>query len=35
VTIGDGLTGEEHVVATAGAFLQEGEVVRPVLKSTG
>jgi len=33
VTIADGLNGKEHVVATAGAFLQEGEVVNPVVKS--
>jgi HlyD family secretion protein len=31
VTIADGLAGTDHVIATAGAFLQEGELVRPVL----
>jgi HlyD family secretion protein len=31
VTIADGVTGKEQVVATAGAFLQEGELVNPVL----
>ena len=32
VTIADGISGSEHVVATAGAFLQEGELVKPILK---
>jgi HlyD family secretion protein len=32
VTIADGIVGSDQVVATAGAFLQEGEVVNPVLK---
>jgi HlyD family secretion protein len=32
VTIAEGVKGKEQVVATAGAFLQEGEVVNPVLK---
>ena len=32
VTIADGIVGTDQVVATAGAFLQEGEVVNPVLK---
>jgi HlyD family secretion protein len=32
VTIADGLGGTDQVVATAGAFLQEGELVNPVLK---
>jgi HlyD family secretion protein len=32
VTIGDGVTDKDQVISTAGAFLQEGEVVRPVLK---
>jgi HlyD family secretion protein len=32
VTIGEGIEGNEQVVATAGAFLQVGELVRPVLK---
>ncbi|HEX4242304.1 MAG TPA: efflux RND transporter periplasmic adaptor subunit [Steroidobacteraceae bacterium] len=35
VTIADGVTGQEQVVATAGAFLQEGEVVRPVPSESG
>ncbi len=35
VTIADGLSGKERVVATAGAFLQEGEVVNPVVKTAG
>jgi HlyD family secretion protein len=30
VTITDGVSGKEQVVATAGAFLQEGELVNPV-----
>jgi RND family efflux transporter MFP subunit len=33
VTIADGVSDKEQVVATAGAFLQEGEVVNPILKS--
>jgi HlyD family secretion protein len=32
VTIAEGITGKDQVVATAGAFLQEGELVNPVLK---
>ena len=32
VTIADGIGGKDQVVATAGAFLQEGELVNPVLK---
>ncbi|MHB8723573.1 MAG: efflux RND transporter periplasmic adaptor subunit [Steroidobacteraceae bacterium] len=32
VTIADGIVGTDQVVATAGAFLQEGELVNPVLK---
>jgi len=32
VTIADGIDAKEQVVATAGAFLQEGELVNPVLK---
>ena len=32
VTIEDGVTSKEQVVATAGAFLQEGEQVNPILK---
>jgi HlyD family secretion protein len=35
VTIADGISGKEQVVATAGAFLQEGELVIPVLKESG
>jgi|HubBroStandDraft_1064217.scaffolds.fasta_scaffold00124_48 HlyD family secretion protein len=35
VTIAEGITGKEEVVATAGAFLQEGELVNPVLKESG
>ena len=35
VTIAEGITGKEQVVATAGAFLQEGELVNPVLKESG
>jgi RND family efflux transporter MFP subunit len=31
VTITDGVAGRDKVVATAGAFLQEGDVVKPVL----
>jgi HlyD family secretion protein len=35
VTIADGVKDKDQVVATAGAFLQEGEAVKPVLKTTG
>ena len=35
VTIAEGLNDKDQVVATAGAFLQEGEVVNPILKSAG
>jgi HlyD family secretion protein len=35
VTISEGVSGKEQVVATAGAFLQEGELVNPVLKGPG
>jgi HlyD family secretion protein len=35
VTIADGISGKDQVVATAGAFLQEGEQVKPVLKGLG
>jgi len=35
VTIADGIGGKDQVVATAGAFLQEGELVIPVLKVPG
>jgi len=34
VTIAGGLNSEERVIATAGAFLQEGELVRPVSKDS-
>ena len=34
VTIADGIDGKDQVVATAGAFLQEGELVNPVLKDS-
>lgn len=34
VTIAEGINGKEQVVATAGAFLQEGEQVNPVLKDS-
>jgi HlyD family secretion protein len=32
VTISEGVSDKDQVVATAGAFLQEGELVKPVLK---
>jgi HlyD family secretion protein len=35
VTISDGVKYQEAVVATAGAFLQEGEVVNPIVKDAG
>jgi RND family efflux transporter MFP subunit len=35
VTIAEGINGSEQVVATAGAFLQPGELVKPVLKESG
>ena len=35
VTIAEGVNGKEQVVVTAGAFLQEGELVKPVLKESG
>ncbi len=35
VTIAEGISGKEQVVATAGAFLQEGELVNPVLRDSG
>ena len=35
VTISDGVSNNEQVVATAGAFLQAGEVVKPVLRDKG
>jgi len=35
VTIADGVSGNDQIVATAGAFLQEGELVIPVLRESG
>ena len=35
VTIAEGIGGKEQVVATAGAFLQEGELVNPVSSVSG
>jgi HlyD family secretion protein len=35
VTISEGVSGKDQVVATAGAFLQEGELVNPVMKDSG
>lgn len=35
VTISQGVTASDRVVATAGAFLQEGEVVKPVVVAGG
>lgn len=35
VTIGDGINGKDQVVTSAGAFLQEGELVKPVLRELG
>ena len=35
VTISQGVTASDRVVATAGAFLQEGEVVKPVMIAGG
>jgi RND family efflux transporter MFP subunit len=35
VTIADGVGGKEQVVTTAGAFLQEGELVNPVSSAAG
>jgi len=35
VTISEGVGSKDQVVATAGAFLQEGELVNPVLKDSG
>lgn len=34
VTIAEGVGGKDQVVATAGAFLQEGEVVKPILTAS-
>ncbi len=35
VSIADGVKDKDRVVATAGAFLQQGEVVNPILKDAG
>jgi RND family efflux transporter MFP subunit len=35
VTIAEGVSNKEQVVATAGAFLQEGELVKPIAKQSG
>jgi multidrug efflux pump subunit AcrA (membrane-fusion protein) len=35
VTIADGVGGKDQVVVSAGAFLQAGEIVNPVLKESG
>jgi HlyD family secretion protein len=35
VTIGEGLNPRDQIVTTAGAFLQEGETVKPVLAAAG
>jgi hypothetical protein len=35
VSIADGVKAKDLVVATAGAFLQQGEVVKPMLKDAG
>jgi RND family efflux transporter MFP subunit len=35
VTISEGINGKELVVATAGAFLQEGELVNPISRDPG
>jgi hypothetical protein len=35
VTIAEGLAGTDQVIATAGAFLQEGELVKPVSIPSG
>ena len=35
VTIAEGINGNEKVVSTAGAFLQDGELVKPVLTEPG
>jgi multidrug efflux pump subunit AcrA (membrane-fusion protein) len=34
VTISEGIDGKDQVVTTAGAFLQEGEVVKPVARGS-
>jgi HlyD family secretion protein len=35
VTIADGIDPKDQIVTTAGAFLQEGETVKPVLIAAG
>jgi HlyD family secretion protein len=35
VTISEGVGAKDQVVATAGGFLQQGEVVKPVLQQSG
>jgi HlyD family secretion protein len=35
VTIDAGVSGKEQVVSTAGAFLQEGELVKPIVRESG
>jgi multidrug efflux pump subunit AcrA (membrane-fusion protein) len=35
VTIAEGVSNKDEVVATAGAFLQEGELVKPIAKQSG
>jgi len=35
VSIAEGVVAKEQVVATAGAFLQEGELVKPVMAPAG
>jgi HlyD family secretion protein len=35
VTIADGVGAKDQVVATAGAFLQQGELVKPILRDAG
>lgn len=35
VTISDGVGAKDQVVATAGGFLQQGEVVKPILQQSG
>jgi RND family efflux transporter MFP subunit len=35
VSIAEGVSNQEQVVATAGAFLQEGELVKPIAKQSG
>jgi hypothetical protein len=35
VTIAEGIGPKDQIVTTAGAFLQEGETVKPVLVAAG